>query len=235
MSELLISVITVVLNDREGLARTLASYRALISKDEKFELIVIDGASVDGTYEVIRANLDLISCHLSEKDGGIYDAMNKGIIKSKGKFIWFVNAGDKILSKPILGVERQRSLNLAVHTFPVLLAANNNIYYGNITHPHQGIIYGRSVFKSLGNFEDYKLISDRVFYDQIIKFNVPIFRYSDVICEFSEGGLSSNIDSYRVNYMEFKKNFLIKKDFRSCYRLINSFCFYLLSLIKRVS
>ena len=87
------SIITVVLNAREDLANTIQSLKEQSFK--KFEYIVIDGNSTDGSKELIEKNKDFISKYLIENDNGIYDAMNKGLKISKGKYVGFINAGDK--------------------------------------------------------------------------------------------------------------------------------------------
>ena len=87
------SIITVVLNAREDLANTIQSLKEQSFK--KFEYIVIDGNSTDGSKELIERNKDFISKYLIENDNGIYDAMNKGLKISKGKYVGFINAGDK--------------------------------------------------------------------------------------------------------------------------------------------
>lgn len=95
-----ISIITVVLNRKEHLGKTIKSIRNQTFKD--YELIVVDGGSKDGTLEVIKENIDIISKWLSEKDEGIYDAMNKGIKLATGKYLWFLNAGDMVFSETTL-------------------------------------------------------------------------------------------------------------------------------------
>ena len=87
------SIITVVLNAREDLANTIQSLKEQSFK--KFEYIVIDGNSTDCSKELIEKNKDFISKYLIENDNGIYDAMNKGLKISKGKYVGFINAGDK--------------------------------------------------------------------------------------------------------------------------------------------
>ena len=87
------SIITVVLNAREDLANTIQSLKKQSFK--KFEYIVIDGNSTDGSKELIERNKDFISKYLIENDNGIYDAINKGLKISKGKYVGFINAGDK--------------------------------------------------------------------------------------------------------------------------------------------
>ena len=87
------SIITVVLNAEKDLIETINSLRNQKFKD--FEYIVIDGGSTDGTLEVIKNNLDIITKWKSEKDLGIYDAMNKGIKLCEGTYIGMLNSGDK--------------------------------------------------------------------------------------------------------------------------------------------
>ena len=89
-----ISIITVVYNNKVPLERTIKS---IISQTyPNIEFIIIDGSSTDGTLDVIREYNDKISYWLSEKDEGIYDAMNKGLTCSTGDYVWFINAGDQI-------------------------------------------------------------------------------------------------------------------------------------------
>ena len=93
MSKKFFSIITVVLNSKNNLSETIKCLRDQKFKD--FEYIVIDGGSSDGTVNVIKNNLDIISFYKSEKDKGIYDAINKGLDYCNGKYIGVLNAGDK--------------------------------------------------------------------------------------------------------------------------------------------
>ena len=93
MEEKTFSIVTVVLNARYDLIDTIKSLRQQNHKN--FEYIIIDGGSTDGTLEVINNNLDIIDKWKSEKDSGIYDAMNKGISLCEGRYIGMLNAGDK--------------------------------------------------------------------------------------------------------------------------------------------
>lgn len=87
-----ISVVTVVYNNRDGFRRTADSVLRQAGAD--WEWIVIDGGSTDGTAELIRAHADRMRFHCSEPDGGIYDAMNKGLAQAGGDYIVFMNSGD---------------------------------------------------------------------------------------------------------------------------------------------
>ena len=97
----LFSIITPVLNDKEGLAKTIRSLE--IQDLKNFEHIVIDGGSTDGTAEFIKNNHN-INIWISEKDKGIYDAINKGLKLSKGKYINTINAGDYYYSSKSLSI-----------------------------------------------------------------------------------------------------------------------------------
>lgn len=93
MSNPKISIITVCYNAAKVIERTLRSVSNQINKD--FEYIVIDGASSDDTLKLVRDIAPFAIVH-SEKDKGIYDAMNKAIDMATGDYLWFINAGDAI-------------------------------------------------------------------------------------------------------------------------------------------
>jgi len=87
-----ISIIIPVFNDPIALHKTLSSIRSV--NNDIFEVIVIDGGSIDSTLDVINENNDIIDFWISEPDKGEYDAMNKGIAVANGKGLLFVMAGD---------------------------------------------------------------------------------------------------------------------------------------------
>lgn len=95
----LISIITITYNAAEVIEPTLASLAAQTFRD--FEHIVADGASKDGTPDIIR-RLSTSSLVVSEPDGGLYDAMNKGLRRARGKYVLFLNAGDSLHSPDTL-------------------------------------------------------------------------------------------------------------------------------------
>ena len=90
----LVSIITVVYNDAQGLEKTIQSI--LDQSYPNIEHIIIDGASTDSTLDVIKRTEDKIGYWLSEPDSGLYDAMNKGLKAASGDYVWFMNAGDLI-------------------------------------------------------------------------------------------------------------------------------------------
>ncbi|WP_148872734.1 glycosyltransferase, partial [Serratia marcescens] len=105
---MLLSVITVAFRNYEGVVKTWASL-AHLARDPgiEFEWIVVDGGSADGTAEFLQnLNGQYNLRYLSEKDNGIYDAMNKGIGMAHGKFAIFLNSGD-VFHEDIVGCVRQ--------------------------------------------------------------------------------------------------------------------------------
>lgn len=91
-----ISVITINYNNSNGLKETLKSVKNQVCK--KFEYIIIDGSSTDDSLSVIEKYKENINVIISEKDNGIYHAMNKGVKVSNGKYVLFLNSGDSFFS-----------------------------------------------------------------------------------------------------------------------------------------
>ncbi len=95
-----LTVITVVRNAREVIRNCIDS---VISQHvEGLEYIVIDGASTDGTVDIVRSYGSAVATLISEPDRGLYDAMNKGLRLARGKYIHFLNADDRYLSADVL-------------------------------------------------------------------------------------------------------------------------------------
>lgn len=123
-----ISVITVVYNGISYIESTILS---VVNQDySNFEYIIIDGNSSDGTIEVIRKYESKLAYWISEKDQGIYDAMNKGIDRALGDWIIFMNCGDFFYSSKVI----------------------SNVFYENIADDISMLIGGASVRSEWGNF-----------------------------------------------------------------------------------
>lgn len=97
-----ISVITVVFNGEKVIDQTLQSVAMQDSRDHEY--IVIDGASRDKTLDAVRAAAQrgLVTDWISERDAGIYDAMNKGVRRARGDYVYFLNAGDTFHAPDVL-------------------------------------------------------------------------------------------------------------------------------------
>lgn len=97
-----ISIITVTFNCQGSIEATINSI--LTQHFPNFELIIIDGASTDGTLNVINKYKSRIKCIVSEPDNGIFDAMNKGIERANGDFVLFMNSGDTFVNNDVLSL-----------------------------------------------------------------------------------------------------------------------------------
>ena len=99
-SDMLISVVTVCYNAVNDIEKTIMSVLGQTYKN--IEYIIIDGGSIDGTIDIINKYKEHISLFVSEPDKGIYDAMNKGLMKANGQWINFMNAGDTFASNSVI-------------------------------------------------------------------------------------------------------------------------------------
>lgn len=128
-----VSVITVCYNAIQGIEKTITS--VLSQSYPEIEYIVIDGGSKDGTVDVIRKYADRIDYFVSEPDGGIYDAMNKGVSAATGEWVTFLNAGDIYYS--IQSIEA---------VFSREIPSDIDVVYGYQVHSYS---YGKFVRKQL--------------------------------------------------------------------------------------
>lgn len=131
-----ISVITVVFNDAAHIRETMDSFFSQTWEEKEY--IVIDGGSTDGTADIIREYADRLAYWCSEPDGGIYDAMNKGIDHCSGDWINILNSGDLYASS--------QSLEHAITHAPDIENAD--------------ILYGDSIERSEENGDVFKRTSD---------------------------------------------------------------------------
>lgn len=88
-----LTVITINYNNHTGLKKTMTSVLSQTNR-EAFDYVIIDGGSTDGSAELIIRHADALSYYCSERDGGIYNAMNKGVAHSEGEYLLFLNSGD---------------------------------------------------------------------------------------------------------------------------------------------
>lgn len=128
-----VSVVTVCYNAIGGIEKTISS--VLGQSFPEMEYIVIDGGSQDGTVDVITQYADRINYFVSEPDGGIYDAMNKGVRVATGEWITFLNAGDTYFSPQSIEAVFSREIPSDV-----------DVVYGYQVH---GFSYGQFVRKQL--------------------------------------------------------------------------------------
>ncbi|MBR1515810.1 MAG: glycosyltransferase [Paludibacteraceae bacterium] len=199
-----LSIITIAYNNLAGLKKTLPSVLAQDYTD--FEHVIIDGGSQDGSADFIAhyarqaGERGIRVQWVSERDKGIYNAMNKGIRMSTGEYIEILNSGDMLASDAIVGKMLKA---LAQHNEPAILYGNmlkdkatglvrdrcfngqpitlRGMYRGTLNHSPAYI--RRSLFEQYGYYdEQYKIVSDWKWYLQVIIFGgiQPVYVDLDV-------------------------------------------------------
>lgn len=220
-----LSIITINRNNDVGLEKTIQSVASQTSKD--FEYIIVDGASIDESVDVIKKYEPQFS-HLkwvSESDKGIYNAMNKGIRMASGEYIQILNSADCLAANDV--VEKM--------IFALEKAGNPNIFYGNMikcfpdgrkiiseshideeitmlrmyrgTLNHDSAYIRRSLFEKYGYYdENLKIVSDWKWFLQAIILGGEKPKYTDIdITEFDMTGVSEKNESKPLIKEERKK------------------------------
>lgn len=198
-----LTIITVNLNNKNGLQKTIQS--VIKQTYENYEYILIDGASEDGSVDVIRQYNSKIKLWISEPDEGIYNAMNKGIKKANGDYCLFLNSGDYLIDSTILdkifnkGVQNDiiygdllivDKSNDWIKTYPDKLSFD---YFLKDTLPHPATFIKRKILDELGYFnEDNFIVSDWEFFTlAICKYNCTYNHVDFVISGFGTDGICS--------------------------------------------
>ncbi|MFC2074469.1 glycosyltransferase family 2 protein, partial [Campylobacterota bacterium] len=181
IGEAKISIITVVKDGQKCLEDTIKS---VISQSYKnYEYIIIDGKSTDDTVEIIKRYEKYITHWMSEKDNGIYDAMNKGIKLAKGDSINLLNCGDMLSEDALNKVASKMNLKDSVVYSDYYRVYNDlNIkrydistlsYWFGMTICHQSMFVGKDVYKNFGVYKtSYRLASDYEMLLRLRKANV---------------------------------------------------------------
>lgn len=204
------SIITVVYNSATGILETLQS--VINNKPANLEYIVIDGGSTDGTIDIIRRYENLIDYWISEKDSGIYDAINKGIRVAQGSFFLVLNVGDTLLTFPsqelfdaILKGADVALFNVR-HSDGRIISSriDYRIRFGNTVH-HQGAFYSRAL--NIQYDLRYKVFSDFDTNQLLFLSGKKFISYPKVITRHELDGIS-NDRKHREEYFEIiAKNF----------------------------
>ncbi|MDN3547637.1 glycosyltransferase family 2 protein [Mucilaginibacter aquaedulcis] len=200
-NNILVSIIIATYNAEDHIGNALASLIPNIN--ESTEIIIVDGLSKDNTLNIISEYKNHIAKVCSEKDKGIYDAMNKGVSMASGKFILFLGADDKLL----ININELTPLLLRDDTiyYGDVLINNSNVNYGgkfnlakllNKNICHQSILYPRSVLAKYPFDLRYKLMADYVLNMKLWSTKNINFSYIDrIIAQYSlEGESSRNKD-----------------------------------------
>jgi glycosyltransferase involved in cell wall biosynthesis len=200
-----LAIITINLNNSKGLEKTIQSI--IGQKFNDYEYLVIDGASIDGSVELIKSYSQYITKWLSEPDSGIYNAMNKGIQMATSDYCLFLNSGDWLADK--------NTLQNVFETNPTSDIIAGDIYFFdtdlgeikwhvcspsevtaknlfNNTLPHQATFIKRNLFDKYGFYnESLQIASDWQFFLEIIlEHGASYSHYNGVISYFNMDGIS---------------------------------------------
>lgn len=206
----LISVITVVFNGAETIEHNIQS---VLSQDyEYIEHIIIDGGSTDGTTDILRRYDERIDCWISERDAGIYDAMNKGIALASGKYIGMLNADDYFADVSSMGkIVRRLEESGAEAVFSCLdivdpadtkriLRKNRIPSYGKfwmrigVMPPHPTFYCKRACYERAGLYRtDYHIAADaEMMVRLLLKHHITWSFIDETTVKMRAGGISSS-------------------------------------------
>lgn len=222
------SLITPSYNSAKTIARTIDSVIAQNYSD--LEYIIIDGASTDDTLKIIASYQDKINIRLvSERDSGIYDAMNKGVKMATGDIIGILNSDDlfnngeviKTVADAFADAEIEAvygdvkyfagDINKTTRYWRAGKYRENKLNNGWIM-PHPALFLRRSVYEKAGLFNsDFKIAGDYEFMLRILKIHQIKVKYiPEVFTKMYDGGKSAeNIEQRRIGWQELKKAWLI--------------------------
>lgn len=216
MNTILLTIITINYNNLDGLKRTIKS--VVNQTWKKFEYIVIDGGSTDGSAEYIQEMKEQIHFAVSETDKGIYNAMNKGVKEAQGDYLLFLNSGDCLICDTILEeileiMDNDDSIN--VHSFQSMdqnLEGNiitgttrqkrsiqtsiRTFLKGSISHP-ASMIKRKINNKTWLYNEENKIVSDWEWFFKLFLEDQSKFRVYDLIISSIQPNGISRSEDYR--------------------------------------
>ncbi len=201
-----LSIITINYNNSEGLKRTLDSVVGQTFTD--YEWIVIDGGSTDGSRELIEKYNEHFVYWISEPDGGIYQAMNKGIEHATGEWLLFLNSGDWLYKNDVLEKVFSEHHDADILYGDVMYHWPDNrgleldekpdnlslYFFYKDTLCHQATFYKKDIFVNHKYNEDLRICSDWTLYIQLL---IEGYRFKHLpfcISNFAQDGLSTHLN-----------------------------------------
>lgn len=208
------TIITVVKNNVSGIEKTIKS--VLSQKNISYEYIVIDGLSTDGTSKIIEKYASKLN-FISQKDNGLYEALNYGIKLAKGKYICIIHSNDEYTSDNVL----KKQLDFLQTNLLEGCFSNFNIFNGNSLFrswrfkvqkinkyksfliPHPTLVLKKEIFFKIQYNIKYKISSDLDFIIRLFnQSNIKISHFDTFTINAQQGGLSTSFKNLINRYKE---------------------------------
>lgn len=198
-----ITVVTVVYNGKSTIRETIES--VLAQTYAKVDYIVVDGGSTDGTLDIVKEYAPRIAKWVSEKDGGIYNAMNKGVALASGSYVSFMNGGDTFASPDVLekvaAVIKMQNPDIIYGDVliadgegraPWLKVAQENVkVMHHIPFCHQSTLAKTQLLRQHPFDERYKMSADFKFFKQCFLEKCSFVKANFPIAVFGTSGVSN--------------------------------------------
>lgn len=239
-----ITVVTVCYNCQDSIEETLKS---VVTQDyPSLEYIIIDGKSTDGTLDIVHKYQDHIAELVSEKDQGIYDAMNKGLQRATGEWIFFLNSGDVFHDTHVLsaifaedktkdsdvcwGNYDVRWHNRIFHREATLPFFKNQAFYHGMGFSHQSVFVRTHLAKALMFDMSFKCCADYNMMIQLYR-NGAHFLYIPITIALVEGRGGFSAQNFKTQMRDTARLLNVDKTLR--FKLLYMHC-CLKMLVKRM-
>ena len=220
---MMLSIVTVCHNSAAVLPKALASLRAQSHEDR--EWVVIDAASTDGTLEIIRTSGEKLGNWISEPDGGIFDAMNKGWQRAQGDVVYFLNSDDALYDDAVLArvadaFDNDPMLDLVVGEIVYCLQDGrvlcrsfrhidaNSLVYEDLCH--QAVFARRALFERIGGFNaSFRINADYDWLLRALRVGARVGWLDQPVAYFSTGGMHTrNFDQLVVERENVRRQYV---------------------------
>ena len=211
----LVTVVTAVRNNREGIARTLDSI--LAQTYPRVEVVVIDGASTDGTREVIERYRERIDYFVSEPDKGVYNAQNKGTQHAKGEYCIYMNSGDTFYAADVLEKVFEKDIDADIIYGNWMLVFENGktrlgtapevadiAYFFDDNMCHQSMLIKRNAVLERPYDESFRIYADWEEWLSFVMARKTFQKIDMTICNFMVGGISTGDNASETLKLERK-------------------------------